>query len=284
MLKSVDIGSRLKAVPHLSESTLSKTLGGKAVFSTRKPNVVIGPNGSGKSALMTALALMTMSYYSGRTALDSNYVSGLEATGFWNLVGSSWERNYAFMSELKPSGGVPTAEFYRPGMLPGDDDSVAAAMMCGYWNEARRYGDLTKEKSSGEAASALLREMMDRISGADSSKMGVGRTNWKYSEEKPKRADGVFHESEYDKKALALAEYAKAMTSDSLFLMDEPEQSLDALSEARFWKAIEEADCSNRQIIIATHSLHPILRRGKFSLIEAVVGYADETVAAFGTL
>jgi len=67
-----------------------------------------------------------------------------------------------------------------------------------------------------------------------------------------------------------------------LLLMDEPEQSLDALAEARLWRTIEAADCDRMQIIVATHSLYPILHPERFHLIEATPGFVESVTELVG--
>jgi predicted ATPase len=59
-------------------------------------------------------------------------------------------------------------------------------------------------------------------------------------------------------------------------MMDEPEQSLDAKAEMLLWGQIAKADCDKVQVIVATHSLYPLMHPELFHLIEAVPGYAQE--------
>jgi predicted ATPase len=60
--------------------------------------------------------------------------------------------------------------------------------------------------------------------------------------------------------------------------MDEPEQSLDALAELVLWRQIAAADMSKMQVIVATHSLYPLMHPEKFNIIEAVPGYSESVM------
>jgi len=64
-----------------------------------------------------------------------------------------------------------------------------------------------------------------------------------------------------------------------MILMDEPEQSLDVKAEAQLWSSLSKADCAKMQIIVATHSMYPLLHKDNFNLIEAEDGFVDEVLA-----
>lgn len=265
-----------KAVPHLETSLLMQHHPDGVTFSVDKPNVVVGPNGAGKSALLSALALHTLSFYGGVSALDRNYVGRTrEGETYWARDG--WRRDYAFLPGLTCGGDLGPAFYYRPGHIPGNDDSITAAMMCGYFEEARAYGTLVDNKSSGQQSQALLQKIRQALDG-DLSELRYGEMNWN-SGTKPKDLSNQRHVSDFEYHEEALKARCAGAGSFPVVLMDEPEQSLDAKAELSLWKQIERTDTNRLQVIVATHSLYPLLNPDKFHLIEAVPGYAQEVQA-----
>lgn len=70
-------------------------------------------------------------------------------------------------------------------------------------------------------------------------------------------------------------------TGKPLVIMDEPERSLDGLQEMKLWKAI--LDSKTTQVIVATHSIFPILHPTLFNLIETENGYIKRLQKALNT-
>lgn len=267
-----------KAVPYLETSELMQSHPQGLVFADDKPNVIVGPNGAGKSACLKALAILTLSYFGGISALDDNY-TGRDSEGetFWEET--RYRSEYAFLPGLTQDYDLAPARYYRPGHIPGNDDSITAAMMCGYFKEARAYGELVDEKSSGQQSQAVMEELRQALSG-DVSGIAYRLMNWD-SGTKPRvlernwhYGDFYFHIEELKKRLAAVPPQSKPM-----LLMDEPEQSLDAKAEALLWRLIAQADTSKMQIIAATHSLYPLMHPEQFNIIEAVPGYAQEVRA-----
>ncbi|HIH2749869.1 TPA: hypothetical protein ACYLN4_005666 [Burkholderia lata] len=271
MFKSV-FAKEFTAVPWLETSALMQSHPAGVVFSVEKPNVIVGPNGAGKSALMRALSLATLSSLTGISALDDKYAGGLGEEPCWRKIEERWREKYEFLGGLTMETDNAPAMFYRPGHLPGNERMVAAAMMTGYFEEAKEYGRLTRNKSSGQQCSALLNRIIEVLKGAPASKQ-YAMQNWSWNGRKPENwaDDNVRH--------------LKARFGDlpdtvlPVILMDEPEQSLDAKNEAMLWRHIAGSNTSNVQVIVATHSLSPIMHPEKYNLIEAVPGYADEVRA-----
>lgn len=266
-----------KAVPHLETSLLMQRYPEGLAFSSEKPNVVVGPNGAGKSALLSALALLTLSFYGGASALDRNYTGrSREAEDFWLRDG--WRRDYQFLPGLDCLGEVGPALYYRPGHIPGNDHSVVAAMMCGYSREARAYAELTENKSSGQQSQALLQKIQ-RALGGDLSELTYAQMNWTAGTQ-PEELSGRRFVSDFEYHAEALKARCLACADKTpVVLMDEPEQSLDAMAELALWKQIEQADTRRLQVIVASHSLYPLMHPDKFHLIEAVPGYIQDVQA-----
>lgn len=265
------------AVPYLETSHLMQNHPEGVVFSRHKPNVIVGPNGAGKSACLKALALSTLSYYGGVSALDNHYVGlGKEAESYWDQAECSWRRQYQFLPGLTCEEDRAPALYYRPSHIPGNDHSVAASMMCGYFQEARRYGELTEDKSSGQQSRALLERVYQALAG-DTSEIGYTRMNWRFGKELLKD-EALRRAHSFDLEAEALKKRLMAVADDAipLILMDEPEQSLDAKAELQLWQRIVQADMARLQVIVASHSLYPLMHPDQFHIIEAVPGYLDE--------
>lgn len=267
-----------KAVPHLESSLLMQSHPKGIKFSATKPNVVVGPNGAGKSALLSALALQTLSFYAGVSAFDSNYTGRTrEGETYWEREGG-WGRKFVFLPGLTCKTDLGPALYYRPGHIPGNDDSITASMMCGYFNEAREYGQLVENKSSGQQSQALL-EKLQRVLAGDLSEMGYRYMNWNAGTDIRDMSNARWA-SDFDYHAETLkAQYANTAEAQPVLLLDEPEQSLDAKAELALWKQIAQADTGRVQVIVATHSLYPLMHPEKFHLIEAVPGYAKEVQA-----
>jgi hypothetical protein len=264
-------------VPYLETSQLMVNHGGSLTFSTKKPNVIVGPNGAGKSALLTALSIRFLAYFTGISAFDKKYTSLESASeAFWGPSAQSW---YGGRDKYLPgldcdSDNAPVL-YYRPNHLPGNERSIATAMMCGYFDEAKAYAHLTEKKSAGQAHLAVMARIMTALAG-EGLPVRYGYDAWGFGPEPRElrlHAQGVY---DWDHQAEALKRlFSPAPKWRPMILMDEPEQSLDALAESSLWKAIAAADPAKVQVIVATHSVYPILNPGKFNLIEAVPGYAE---------
>lgn len=272
MIQSVQLSSAFKAIPYLPGSSLWQATGGKLEFARDKPNVIVGPNGSGKTALMTLLSLKTLTHFTGYSALDDGYTRGRNADDWWSE--QQWRTPAEFLPGAIFDTDLAPALFYRPQHLAGNEKCVTTAMMLGYFNEARAYGEAVEEKSSGQGCQVLLqrilRSLREPMDGLD-----YARANWSGGE-KPRELDSTRFVGQWDYRAERLkADYVAGRREGDipLILMDEPEQSLDARAELELWQAIAKADCASRQIIVATHSLYPILNPEHFNIIEAELGY-----------
>lgn len=270
------------AVPYLEGSSLMQAHPKGVRFSTSKPNVIVGENGAGKSAIMRAMALQTLSFYTGTSAFDKSYLTSNEAKDYWR-TDCQWRHEYTYLPGLTVKSDRAPALYYRPGQIPGGECSITHAMMTGYFDEARAYADLTENKSSGQQGRALLGEILAVLSG-QAAVPAIGYANWNFGKEIKKLANGSnqFH-GYYDYQAEILKEqYQPQEGALPLVLMDEPEQSLDAKSAAMLWQHIAQTDCSKVQVIVASHSWYPFLHPEQFNLIEATPGYLDETRLLLG--
>lgn len=276
MLKSLKLVD-FKGVPHLPGTKLMQIHGGKLKFSTSKPNVIVGPNGAGKTALLTALSLRFLTHFTGVSALDRHYMFDSDAKDWWSTSGG-WRSDHVFLRGLECVTDEGPALFYRPGHCPGNEVGVVHAMMTGYDQEARAYGRAIEKKSSGQGNQALLSRLMKALDGSDLPSSYGTSGGWTYGYEPIDVRAQRHHVADYDYQAEALKAQIAKRTPESvpLIMMDEPEQSLDARAEAVLWNAIGNADCTKMQIIVATHSVHPLMHPKRFNLIEAEAGFSAE--------
>jgi energy-coupling factor transporter ATP-binding protein EcfA2 len=260
--------TKFSAVPYLETAQIMRAHPQGLTFSATKPNVIVGPNGAGKSALLKALALQTLAYYTGESALDRNYINGREADAYWAEKRESWTLSYEFLPGLVCDTDNAAALYYRPGHIPGNEVGITHAMMLGYSDEAREYGRMIKDKSSGQKSQALLEKLHSALTG-ESGNFSYGFTNWRASRKLlteaqlgPRPSQYQMYEETLKKRYLQPQEGAVPV-----LLMDEPEQSVDT---------------GRVQVIVATHSLYPLLHPHAFNLIEAAPGYVAETRELLG--
>lgn len=263
------------AVAHLADCALIRNYPDGIEFSTDRPNVLVGANGTGKSALLTTLAIRFLAYFTGESALDSHFVDGSGKSGSWWTQKERWRREYTFLEGLTCDTDNALAVYYRPRHVPGNEASSTHALMMGYATEARAYQAVTEKKSCGEANRARLEATLEVAAGL--RKLTLRSVNWRYGldpRDLSQKRDWT-GEPEYR------AEVLKALFSSPGALphvmLDEPEQSLDALEEAKLWQRIEAA--RGAQVIVASHSLYPLLHRDRFNIIETVPGYTDSVLA-----
>lgn len=275
MFKNVKVKD-FATVPYLETSSLIRHRPEGILFSTEKPNAIVGPNGAGKSALLKALALHTLSWFTGTSAFDSNYLDSFKLKEAWREADSKrryahyeatgrWEDLYDYLGGLEVETDYAPALYYRPGHIPGNERMITAAMMVGYCEEAKAYGRMTDKKSSGQQCLALL-DRVHAVLGGDISSLQA------FIEQNGGLGKGA--------KSRHLIEPRTNLPVDAkpVLLMDEPEQSLDALAELVLWRQIAAADMSKMQVIVATHSLYPLMHPEKFNIIEAVPGYSESVM------
>ncbi len=266
-----------KAVPYLETSLLMRRHKGRLQFSTDKPNVIVGPNGAGKSALMESLALRFLAQLTGDSRLDGNYLGrSRDAEILWTKT-HEWRDTWEFLQGLTVETDNAPALYYRPGHIPGNETSPTHALMCGYSEDARHYDELTKAKSAGQQSRALQEHLLAALDGTACPKEYALR-GWTHGRE-PRELHGRGWIGPWEYQAEVLkAIFAHSTGGTPLVLMDEPEQSLDALAEMQLWKALSNADCTRVQVVVATHSLYPLLHPDKFNIIEAVNDYARDVI------
>ena len=281
MLNRIALADDFTAVPYLPSSSLWQQYAKTGLsFSTDKPNVIVGPNGAGKSALLTLLALHTLTYRTGETALDDGYTKGREADAWWSE--RTWRNPAGYLPGALIDSDDAAARYYRPSHIPGNDDSVTVALMRGYSKEARAYDADVDKRSSGQGCQARLAQLISALTAPDWEPT-YKHVNWSAGLE-PRTLDHRGYVGPWDYRAEVLKKRRDQVEPHAIpvILMDEPEQSLDALAELTLWNALRQADCLSRQVIVATHSLYPFLHPEHFHVIEAVPGYLQQVREALG--
>ncbi|KWU23435.1 ATP-binding protein [Burkholderia cenocepacia] len=277
MIESLSVGTDFKAVPYLPGSSLMKRHKRKLAFSLDKPNVLVGPNGSGKSALLRTLSLRFMTHYTGVSAFNDQYVSGRGDDTLW-YEENSWTSAPQYMRGMNLVTDNAPSLFYRPYHLPGNEPTVVHAMITGYDKQARAFAKLTERKSSGQQSQATLARVVRALAGEELPTDYI-LENWSHEKNLRDLRKHRGHVGLYEYRAEQLKKlFLEGSRAKPLVMMDEPEQSLDALAEAELWSAIASTDCSKVQVIVASHSLYPLLHREQFNLIETQAGFADEVL------
>lgn len=152
-------------------------------------------------------------------------------------------------------------------------------MMVGYHHEARAHAALTENKSSGQKCISVLEDLSQAIAaGAPGRRPFI---NWDYSK-KTIQQQGQYPLSAYEHKINLLFERHAKEADGLILLLDEPEQSLDALAEANMWESVLGSE--HAQVIAATHSIYPLMHADRFNLIEATPGYIDQVRTAYGLI
>lgn len=276
MIETVKVKG-FKAVPFLETSELMKLHGGQLSFSATRPNVIVGPNGTGKSALVSSLALRHLAFFLDHSCLDGGFIHDMDSEVFWTRL-STWGNRWAFLQGLDCTGDGAPALYYRPGHIPGNEVAYSHAMMMGYMEQAREQSQLVRQKSSGQVSRALQVRLMAALAGTDLPQEYVP-VNWRHGLKPVDLENGQQRMGDSAYKAETLKEmFLGKGPGVPLILMDEPEQSLDSLAEMQLWRAIETADCTAMQVIVATHSLYPLLHPEKFNIIEAHPGFAQQVL------
>lgn len=284
MIKSIKV-QEFKAVPYLETSDLMQSHQGRLKFSSTKPNVLVGPNGTGKSALLKSLSLRFLCHYMSFSSFDDNYVTGVDASDFWTKAGR-WGSDDLFLNGLTCDTDNAPALFFRPGHIPGNEVGITHAMMCGYFDAAKAHAVLVDKKSSGQQNQATLEHILKFLT-SPTADCAYRYANWRFGKAFREKSSDTnwYSSSSFEHQAEILKKFFApkvGIVPIPLVLMDEPEQSLDARTEALLWSKIAGVDCAKLQLIVASHSLFPILHPKMFNLIETEKGYVQSVQGMLG--
>jgi hypothetical protein len=167
------------------------------------------------------------------------------------------------MSGIKIDSAQCVATYWEPSMKYGGWDMDTAAMMCGYGNETKLRREHTRKKSSGQGIHNQLNYIFDVLHG-------------KRQVELHENIDYYLKEFQKDKLDATVPLFKQWNENKTVVLLDEPEQSLDMSKEMEFWDKLLDVDTEDIQVVIATHSLYPLISpkfKNKFNYIEGVPGY-----------
>jgi predicted ATP-dependent endonuclease of OLD family len=264
MLTSLSITADFKAIPYLCDTKLMQKHKGSVQFSLDKPNVIIGPNGSGKTALLDTITLRFLCYFENHSRYKDSYVRFSKADEWWTDTGG-WLKDQVWLGGLNIESDNAPAAYFRPNHIPGNETNIATALMVYDSEAAKAYGEKTKHKSTGEKSIATLQDIYAILDGT--KKLAVPAI--------PNSTRVVSYPTEYDKRVRHLHDNIHFNADGRpLVIMDEPERSLDGLQELKLWKAILAA--KKPQVIVATHSLFPVLHSDRFNIIETQRGYINK--------
>jgi predicted ATPase len=247
-----------------NQTDLLTTHSNKVSFSNDKINVLIGPNGSGKSTVIRHLAVRYLCLDRGYTSLDR----GISERAYGSYFTEERWRKATFMPGIDVDTANCIALYWAPGMKYGGWEMDTAAMMSGYSDEAKLRWEHTRKKSSGQGIQNQLEHHMEVIEGKRKLefKQKLDYYITQYHDEKLKAITPLFNDWEKTK---------------TIVLLDEPEQSLDMSKEIDFWDRLLNVDTGEIQMVIATHSLYPLISpkfKDKFNYIETVAGYKQSIV------
>ncbi len=240
-------------------------------FSEDKINVIIGPNGSGKSTLIKDLATRFFCLDRGYTSLDRD----ISERRYYRCFKKKWETwgDYIFMEDPKVFTSNCTAVYWHPGFKFGGWEMDTAALMCGYDKEVNVRDKQTRNKSSGQGIYNQLDYIFEVLEEEREVKVEI--------------PENPFYEPYKEKLAAITPLFTDCHKNKTIVLLDEPEQSLDAFKEVYFWDRMLDVNTDNVQVIIATHSIYPLINpkfEGKLNIIETVCDERINVVDMFHRL
>lgn len=248
----------LKSISYINpkvQTTLLSKESNNVSFSEDKINLIIGPNGSGKSTLIKDLATRYICLDRGYTKLDRDIIERVYDPYFKRKY-DTWG-DYTFMDDPKVFTSNCAAVYWHPGFKFGGWDMDSAALMCGYSDEVRVRGKQTRNKSSGQGIYNQLDYIFEVMEGRRSLTVDIP-------------VDPFLEEFKRKLEPIAPL-FDKCDENKTIVLLDEPEQSLDAFKEVAFWDRVLNVNLDNVQVVIATHSLYPLINskfEGKINVIE----------------
>lgn len=265
------------AIAHLDTSAFYQTYQGEFPLKQGAINVLVGPNGSGKTSFLESLAFLNLTYFFGQSRVCKDYLD----EKYWEQrleAGQShaWNREPVFAQGLQSDWPFMPALSYFPNRIPGREDSITAAMMTGYFREARDFARLTEEKSSGQANWSQLDEIFQALKDPQYTPQVLQLDALALCAHEEKELASRYDAKRtraYRKSALK-KRIDEAAPLATLVLLDEPEQSLDMVAQMTLWERLKALHTPNRTFVVATHS--PLVLNQGFHLVETQRGYLEK--------
>ena len=273
MFDSVSVTTDFAYMPWLANTALLKKHPNGLKFSKEKINILFCPNGAGKSSLLHAIAKRKL-------CCDVGYPTTNEREwGMRNLdkqwVKSSqdwWEKKEDYMPGITLHGDDNGSCFYfSQNFVPGGEFSLTHAMILGYSKEAKSLGKILDEKSSGQQTKGMFERFMAHVNDA--------------SHDQALAFEPYCKDSYFEQQERTIRELFKDHTPNrKVVLLDEPECSLDLSNQLDVWAAIAAIDLSAHQVIVATHSIYPLINPERFNFVTSDKKYLKEQIAKVAAL
>lgn len=267
MLTSVKVTSEFNYMPWLGKTPLLVHNKGGVKFSKTKVNILFTKNGQGKSTLLKAIAAKTLCLLTGQ---QTNNSKGYDCFSdeFWP------KRNYFSRDREEFIKGLELREndggsffYFSQDFIPGGYEGLTHAMMCGFSDEANAVHHVIDKKSSGQQTIGMFKRFMDIVNHPDNDKPLEIYV--------PK--DDMYRT---DRSKIIKSMFSKHTPNSRVIMLDEPDNSLDLVSQLQMWKTINQIDLTQTQVIVATHSIFPLLNPTKYNFITSDSTYLNYQIEA----
>ena len=265
MLNKIVIGKSLHHFTKEREEKRSEILANREFeFVHDKINVLVGENGSGKSSLLATIAKKLLAYNYGHTRLDDRLLRF--ADEYWQKDDPErWYSEDLFMPDVTIESSSPLfCTYVAADWSPCDSPNFAYALCTGLEKEAKRHYHRVENFSSGQGMSNVIANTLELIA-KRSPEIDLKEVEWHLKER---------DRTHMSKRAFTLREVLPPAGSNIVALFDEPERTLDLTAQFAFWRLLSQAaKLSHVQIIVATHSIIPLMSPDNFNFVEMNDGY-----------
>jgi ABC-type multidrug transport system ATPase subunit len=270
MLNKIVVGNSLHHFTHEREEKRAQILLNREFeFVNDKINVLVGENGSGKSSLLATIAKKLLAYNFGHTRLDDRLIRF--ADEYWQKEDPDrWYTDDVFMPDvtLETSGDV-YGTYVSADWTPCDAADWAHAVCYGLGDEATDHFKRVHDFSSGQGMRNVIEFVFETMQKPSPKPNIDSKISW-YLNDKERS-------THLAKRAQTLEPLLPKEGSNIVALFDEPERPLDIGAQILFWKNLNRlAKLPHVQIIIATHSVIPLMTPDNFNFVEMNAGYANK--------
>jgi len=269
MLNKIVVGDSLHHFVDERQNKRSEILANREFeFVHDKINVLVGENGSGKSSLLATIAKKLMAYNFGHTRLDDRLIRF--ADEYWQKEDKDrWYSDDVFMSDVKLETSADIYGTYvSADWTPCDAVDWAHALCYGLGKEATDHFKRVHDFSSGQGMRNVIENIFELMAKPSPEHYFDDNVSW-YLKDKERN-------THLAKRAQSLEPLLPKAGSNIVALFDEPERPLDIGAQVLFWKNLNKlAKLPHVQIIIATHSVIPLMSPDDFNFVEMNDGYAN---------